>query len=54
MEAVSSAEFPMKAKRPVFSLLNTQKIEELGLETIGWKKGLKKLLSQINELDHDY
>ena len=43
LEAVSSAEFSMKAKRPVFSLLNTQKIEDLGLEPIGWKEGLEDI-----------
>jgi dTDP-4-dehydrorhamnose reductase len=53
LEAVSSDEFPMKAKRPAFSLLNTQKIEELGIEPIGWKKGLERLLSQINKLTHE-
>jgi len=50
LEAVSSSEFEMKAERPVYSLLNTQKIEELGLEPIEWKKGMNVMLSQLNEL----
>ena len=49
LEAVPSSEFEMKAERPAYSLLNTQKIEDLGLKPIGWKKGLKILLDQLNE-----
>lgn len=49
LEAVSSEEFQMKAARPAYSLLNTHKIEQLGLSPIGWKEGLKKLLGQLNE-----
>jgi dTDP-4-dehydrorhamnose reductase len=51
LEAVSSENFPMKAKRPSFSLLNTGKIEALGLKPIGWKAGLEKLLNQIIEME---
>jgi dTDP-4-dehydrorhamnose reductase len=54
LEAVYSSEFPMAAKRPAFSLLSTQKIEELDLEPVNWKKGLKRLMNQLNELNHDY
>lgn len=49
LEAVSSSEFEMKADRPAYSLLNTQKIEVLGLKPIGWKDGLVILLDQLNE-----
>lgn len=51
LEAVSSDNFPRTASRPSFSLLNTDKIEALGLKPIGWKPGLEQLLNQINELD---
>lgn len=51
LKAVTSAEFPMKAKRPAYSLLSTKKIEDLDLEPIGWKAGLKHLLNQLNELN---
>lgn len=54
LEAVTSAEFPMKAKRPAYSLLNTQKIEGLGLEPVTWKDGLKHLMNQLNKLNHDH
>lgn len=50
LEAVSSDKFPMKAKRPSYSLLNTQKIVGLGLEPIAWKDGIETMLSQLNEL----
>jgi len=49
LEAVSSSEFEMKAERPAYSLLKTQKIEDLGLKPIGWKDGLVILLDQLNE-----
>ena len=49
LEAVSSSEFEMKAERPAYSLLNTQKIVDLGLKPIGWKDGLEILLDQLNE-----
>ena len=49
LEAVPSSEFEMKAERPAYSLLNTQKIEDLGLKPIGWKEGLEILLDQLNE-----
>ncbi|WP_340106561.1 dTDP-4-dehydrorhamnose reductase [Rhodohalobacter sp. 8-1] len=54
LEAVTSADYPMKAERPAYSLLNTQKIENLGLEPISWKDGLKRLMNQLNELNHDH
>lgn len=48
IEAVSSEAFPTKAKRPYFSKLSTQKIEEIAeAEIIGWKQGLKQLLKQL-------
>lgn len=54
LEAVSSDEFSMKAQRPAYSLLNVNKIKDLGLEPIEWKTGLNKLMSQLNELNHDH
>lgn len=50
LKAVSSSEYEMKAERPAYSLLNTQKIEELGLKPLHWKKGMEKMLSELNEL----
>lgn len=50
LEAVSSKEFQMKARRPAYSLLNTQKIDKLGIKPIGWKDGMKTMLGQLNEL----
>lgn len=49
VEAVDSDAFPTKAKRPYFSKLSTQKIEEAvqDVEIIDWKEGLRKLLDQL-------
>lgn len=48
LKAVSSSEFPTKAKRPSFSLLNTQKITNIpGVTLIDWKEGLTNLLAEL-------
>lgn len=41
---ISSSEYPCRAMRPVHSILNTQKIENYGLEIRHWKQGLRELL----------
>lgn len=41
---ISSDLFPVKAKRPAFSLLSTKKLSESGLEIHDWKDGLHQLL----------
>jgi dTDP-4-dehydrorhamnose reductase len=47
---VDSSKYPTKAKRPVFSLLNTQKITKIpGVTLIDWKEGLKNLLAELKE-----
>ncbi|MEX0723629.1 MAG: dTDP-4-dehydrorhamnose reductase [Gracilimonas sp.] len=47
---VESSEFPTKAKRPAFSLLNTQKITNIpDVTLIDWKEGLKHLLAELQE-----
>lgn len=47
---VNSNEFPARARRPAYSLLDTQKIDNLpGISIIDWKTGLEKLLNQLNE-----
>lgn len=48
LKPVSSSEFPSKAKRPAFSLLNTQKISNIpGVKLIDWKEGLTNLLAEL-------
>jgi dTDP-4-dehydrorhamnose reductase len=48
LKPVSSSEFPAKAKRPAFSLLNTQKISNIpGVTIIDWKEGLTNLLAEL-------
>lgn len=48
LKRVNSSEFPTKAKRPAFSLLNTQKIANIpGVALIDWKEGLTKLLAEL-------
>lgn len=46
--AVDSSEFPVKAKRPAFSLLSTKKIANIpGVSLLDWKEGLTKLLAEL-------
>lgn len=48
VKPVSSSEFQTKAKRPAFSLLNTEKIANIpGTSLIDWKEGLTNLLAEI-------
>ncbi|MTI87917.1 MAG: dTDP-4-dehydrorhamnose reductase [Balneolaceae bacterium] len=48
VEPVSSSEYKTRAKRPAFSLLNTQKITDTpGSVIINWKDGLRNLLKHI-------
>ncbi|HET8865350.1 MAG TPA: dTDP-4-dehydrorhamnose reductase [Gracilimonas sp.] len=48
LEPVDSSEFPTKAKRPAFSLLNTQKIANIpNISLINWKEGLKNMLAEL-------
>lgn len=44
---VSSDHFPAKATRPKFSLLNTGKIKDIGIEPVHWEKGTRELLQQL-------
>ena len=44
---IPSEQYVTTAKRPSFSLLSTDKIQENGLEPIHWKAGLEQLLKQL-------
>jgi dTDP-4-dehydrorhamnose reductase len=46
VDRISSDQFPVKAKRPAFSLLSTRKIEKAGIQLLDWRTGLKKLLEK--------
>lgn len=52
---VSSSEFPTKAKRPVFSKLNSTKFEKTtGLEILSWKEGVLACIhNEMIEHEHD-
>lgn len=53
VQPVDSSEFPTKAKRPSFSKLSTNKIEQdLKTESVSWIKGLENLLNQLNNGNH--
>lgn len=46
--SIPSAQFETEAKRPTFSKLNTQKIEQIeGIHIVDWKQGLAELLNQL-------
>ena len=48
LHRIPSSDFPTKAKRPIFSLLSTQKLEKEGLKVLAWKEGLSVLLRKLN------
>jgi dTDP-4-dehydrorhamnose reductase len=48
LTAISTAEFPTPAKRPTYSVLDTQKIEnELGITIPNWETALKQCIDQL-------
>lgn len=46
---ISSEEYPFVAGRPRFTLLSNKKAEKTGLRILPWKKGLGRLLEQVEE-----
>lgn len=49
VNAIPSSKYPTEAVRPFFSKLNTDKIQSVkGTKTEHWKRGLARLLGQIN------
>lgn len=55
LKAVTSEEFPSEADRPSFSKLCTDKLAGIpGVEMLDWKRGLQKLLTQLDETDGNY
>lgn len=48
LNAVTSKEYPTEAKRPFFSKLDTQKIQQVpGIVLEDWEEGLRKLLDRL-------
>lgn len=50
VEHITSDEYPTKAKRPYFSKLNTNKIEQInGINIMNWKVELEQLIKQLSK-----
>jgi dTDP-4-dehydrorhamnose reductase len=48
LKAITSDQFPTPAKRPNYSVLDTQKIEkDLGIEIPSWETALKQCIDQL-------
>jgi dTDP-4-dehydrorhamnose reductase len=48
LTAISTAQFPTPAKRPTYSVLDTQKIQnELGITIPNWETALKQCIDQL-------
>jgi dTDP-4-dehydrorhamnose reductase len=49
LNSITSDQFPTPAKRPSYSVLDTQKIEkELGIQIPTWESALKECIDQLN------
>lgn len=47
INAIESAQYPTKAKRPFYSVLNKSKIKTLGIEIPHWQESLEKCLKKF-------
>ena len=47
VEPISTAEFPTRAARPACSVLNCDKLRELGIEQRDWREGLRRTLQEL-------
>lgn len=48
VKRITSSQFPQKAKRPDFSYLSTDKLENMNVDVLHWVKGLGLLLDRLN------
>jgi dTDP-4-dehydrorhamnose reductase len=49
VKSISTDEYPTLAKRPIYSVLNTSKLEnELGIGPSNWRKSIKDVLKALN------
>lgn len=46
VKPITSAQYPQKARRPQYSILDLSKTENLGFEILSWKKALKMMRSK--------
>jgi dTDP-4-dehydrorhamnose reductase len=47
LHRITTAQFKTIAKRPSFSLLNKDKLEQNGIQALEWDLGLKRLMMEI-------
>ena len=47
VEPIESAQYPTKAKRPFYSVLNKSKIKSLGIKVPHWQESLEKCLKKF-------
>lgn len=48
---VSSSEYPQKAKRPEYSVLDLKKTEDLGFQIMDWKVALREMMDGIETVE---
>ena len=47
VNAIESAQYPTKAKRPFYSVLNKAKIKSMGIDVPHWQESLEKCLTRF-------
>lgn len=54
VKPISSEQFPIAAKRPRFSKLNTKKVEQIdGVVIEPWQNGLKRMLDRLKNISNE-
>ncbi|WP_221800670.1 dTDP-4-dehydrorhamnose reductase [Oceanobacter mangrovi] len=47
LSAIPGSEYPTPAKRPAFSVLNCERINQLGIPSSNWQQSLEKVISRL-------
>jgi len=47
VEAITTAEYPTPARRPAYSVLDTQSVRDVGIEPPSWRRGMAHVVAKV-------